>query len=33
MEHYDDGWFIEASNGNWVALPSGYDSSRLWYIA
>ena len=33
MEHYDDGWFIEASNGNWVALPSRYDSSRLWYIA
>ncbi|MBR4474267.1 MAG: hypothetical protein IKS55_11600 [Oscillospiraceae bacterium] len=33
MEHYDDGWFIEATQGNWVALPSGYDVSRLWYIA
>ena len=32
MEHYEDGWFIEASEGNWIALPSGYDSSGLWYI-
>ena len=32
MEHYDDGWFIEASEGNWIALPDRYDSSSLWYI-
>ena len=32
MEHYDDGWFIEASAGNWVSLPAQYDSSALWYI-
>lgn len=32
MEHDADGWFIEASEGNWIALPSGYDTSGLWYI-
>ena len=33
MEHYDDGWFIEASNYDWIPLPSKYDQTRLWYIA
>ena len=32
MEHYSDGWFIEASPGNWIPLPDSYDSSGLWYI-
>ncbi len=32
MEHYDDGWFIETTQGNWIPLPAGYDSSPLWYI-
>lgn len=32
MEHYSDGWFIEASNGNWVSLPSIYGADGLWYI-
>lgn len=32
MEHDEDGWFIEASHGNWVELPARYDASRLWYI-
>ena len=32
MEHYDDGWFIEASSNNWIALPEKYDTSSLWYI-
>ena len=32
MEHYDDGWFIEESDGEWVPLPASYDSSNLWYI-
>jgi hypothetical protein len=33
MEHYDDGWFIEAEDSEWVPLPSKYDQARLWYIA
>ena len=32
MEHDSDGWFIEASYGNWIALPEEYDTSTLWYI-
>ena len=32
MEHDAEGWWIEASAGNWVALPSRYDTSNLWYI-
>ena len=32
MEHDADGWFIETSDGNWVELPSQYDSSGLWWI-
>ena len=32
MEHYSDGWFIEASPGNWIPLPDSYDRSGLWYI-
>ena len=33
MEHEDTGWYIEASNGNWIPLPDGYDTTALWYIA
>lgn len=33
MEHYDDGWFIEAEDSEWVPLPTKYDQARLWYIA
>ena len=32
MEHDSEGWWIEASEGNWIPLPSTYDSSDLWYI-
>ncbi len=32
MEHDADGWWIEASAGNWVPLPERYDTGRLWYI-
>ena len=32
MEHDSDGWYIEASEGNWIPLPDGYDTGRLWYI-
>ena len=32
MEHDEDGWWIEASNGNWIELPSRYDADDLWYI-
>lgn len=32
MEHDDDGWYIEASEGNWIKLPRQYDTGRLWYI-
>lgn len=33
MEHDDEGWWIETSQNNWIKLPSGYDTSRLWSIA
>ena len=32
---YDMGeetWYIETDNGNWVHLPAGYDTSRLWHM-
>ena len=32
MEHDSEGWWIEESAGNWIALPDKYDTSRLWYI-
>ena len=32
MEHDEDGWFIEESYGNWIELPSEYDTDSLWYI-
>ena len=32
MEHYEDGWFIEADIDDWIALPEQYDSGSLWYI-
>ena len=32
MEHYSDGWYIEASPGNWIPLPDSYDTGDLWYI-
>ena len=32
MEHDDDGWYIEVSQGNWIILPAKYDTDRLWYI-
>ena len=33
MEHDKDGWYIEASQNNWVKLPSRYSTANLWYIA
>ena len=32
MEHDEDGWWIEASEGDWIPLPERYDSSSLWYL-
>ena len=32
MEHDADGWYIEAYEGDWIALPTQYDTSGLWYI-
>ena len=32
MEHDADGWFIEASYGDWIELPAEYDASGLWYF-
>lgn len=32
MEHDSDGWWIEAAEGDWIPIPSSYDSSGLWYI-
>ena len=32
MEHDDTGWYVEASAGNWIALPDTYDTDSLWYI-
>ena len=32
MEHDEDGWWIEASYGNWIQLPARYDADKLWYI-
>ncbi len=32
---YDMGegaWYIETDNGNWVHLPAGYDTSKLWHM-
>lgn len=25
-------WYIEASNGNWIALPNEYGADKLWHI-
>ena len=33
MEHDDTGWYIEESDGHWIALPDRYDTSGLWYIS
>ena len=32
MEHDLDGWYIEASEGDWIPLPEEYDTDELWYI-
>ena len=32
MEHDEDGWWIEASYGNWIQLPDKYPTDNLWYI-
>ena len=32
MEHEADGWYIEASEGEWIAVPARYDTSGLWWI-
>ena len=32
MEHDEDGWWIEASHGNWIQLPDKYPTDNLWYI-
>ncbi len=33
MEHDSEGWWIEATEENWIPLPSAYDSEALWYIS
>lgn len=32
MEHEDSGWYIQTGENEWIPLPGGYDSSRLWFI-
>lgn len=32
MEHDHEGWWIEASAGNWIPLPEQYSTEGLWYI-
>ena len=32
MEHDSEGWFVEASQGNWIHLPERYSTADLWYI-
>ena len=32
MEFENGDWYIEESEGNWVLLPSSYDTSDLWHI-
>lgn len=32
MEHDSDGWWIERYAGDWIQVPSHYDTSKLWYI-
>ncbi len=29
---YENRWYIEKSYGNWIPLPSKYDTSKLWHI-
>lgn len=28
----EEAWYIETDNGNWVHLPSNYDTSKLWHM-
>lgn len=28
----EEAWYIETENGNWVHLPAGYDTSKLWHM-
>ena len=32
MEHDETGWYIEATEENWIALPDSYNPADLWYI-
>ena len=32
MEHDSNGWYIEATEWNWIPLPEQYDAAGLWYI-
>ena len=32
MEYENGTWYIEETEGNWVELPSRYDTSDLWHI-
>lgn len=32
MEYGTDGWYIEASEGEWIPLPEEYDTENLWHI-
>ena len=31
-DEYEECWYIEKSAGNWIKLPSKYDTSKLWHI-
>ncbi len=33
MEHDETGWYIEATEGNWIQLPQKYETSNLWSIS
>ena len=28
----EEAWYIETDDGNWVHLPDGYDTSKLWHM-
>ena len=32
MEFEPDGWYIETDFGEWIELPAGTDTERLWHM-
>ena len=31
-DYFDEAWYIEESDGNWILLPAEYDESALWHM-